>query len=42
MAQLDETLRYKPGQVSIPNGSLEFFIDLFLPAAIGAWGQLSL
>jgi len=21
---------------------LEFFIDLFLPAAIGAWGQLSL
>jgi len=41
VAQLDEALGHKV-RVSIPNGSLEFFIDLFLPGALGAWSQLSL
>jgi hypothetical protein len=39
MAQLVEALRYKPeGREFDSTVSLEFFIDLILPAALWSWG----
>jgi hypothetical protein len=39
VAQLDEALRYKPEGRGFdsPMVSLEFFIDIILPAALWAW-----
>jgi len=43
-AQLVEALRSKPGRsrVQFPIVSLEFFIDVILPAALWPWCRLSL
>jgi len=40
MAQLAEALRYKP--VRFPMVSMEFFINIILPASPCPWGRLSL
>jgi len=44
VAQLFEALRYRAGRsrVRLPIVSLEFFIDLILPAALRPWSRLSL
>ena len=44
VAQLVEALRYKSerSRVQFPVVSMEFFIDIILPAALWPWGWLSL
>ena len=44
VAQLVEALRYKPEgrRFDSPMVSLEFFIDIILPAALWPWCRLSL
>jgi hypothetical protein len=38
VAQLVEALRYKPEDRRFQMVSLEFFIDIILPAALWTWG----